>query len=77
MAHLGSINSSKEYFISLKKADLVFFDSGFFVLLLNFLKNIKVFQGINFIELFFVYLSKNKNKKVFCIDPQSQIFKIK
>ena len=74
---LGSINSSKEYFVSLKKADLVFFDSGFFVLLLKFFKNIKVtkFSGYKFLELFFVYLNKNKNKKVFCIDPNQKFSK--
>ena len=74
---LGSINSSKEYFISLKKADLVFFDSGFFVLLLKFFKNIKVkkFSGYKFLELFFVYLNKNKNKKIFCIDPNQKFSK--
>ena len=31
----SSINTNKEYFLSLKKSDLVFFDSGFFVLLLK------------------------------------------
>jgi exopolysaccharide biosynthesis WecB/TagA/CpsF family protein len=74
---LGSINSSKEYFVSLKKADLVFFDSGFFVLLLKFLKNIHVkkFSGYKFLELFFEYLNKNKNKKIFCIDPNKKFSK--
>ena len=74
---LGSINSSKEYFVSLKKADLVFLDSGFFVLLLKFLKNIHVkkFSGYKFLELFFEYLNKNKNKKIFCIDPNKKFSK--
>jgi len=76
---LGSINSSKEYFVSLKKADLVFFDSGFFVLLLKFLKNIHVkkFSGYKFLQLFFEYLNKNKNKnkKIFCIDPNKKFSK--
>ncbi len=39
---LASIDSNSKYRNSLRKADLVFFDSGFFVLLLRFFKNIKV-----------------------------------
>ena len=68
---LASINKSKNYYESIKKADLVFFDSGFFVLLLKFLKNINVnkFSGYKFLNLFFNYLKKNKHKSVFCIDP--------
>ena len=68
---LASINKSKNYYESIKKADLVFFDSGFFVLLLKFLKNISVnkFSGYKFLNLFFDYLKKNKHKSVFCIDP--------
>ena len=38
---IASINSSREYYNSLKNADYVFFDSGFFVLLLRLFKNIK------------------------------------
>ena len=74
---IASINANKEYFLSLKKSDLVFFDSGFFVLLIKFLKNIKVkkFSGYKFLELFFIYLKKNKNKKVFCIDPNKKFSK--
>ena len=74
---IASIDKSKEYFISLKKADLVFFDSGFFVLLLRFFKNIKVekFSGYKFLKLFFIYLNKNKNKKIFCIDPNKKFSK--
>ena len=68
---IASIQSSKEYYNSLKKADYVFFDSGFFVLLLRFLKNISVekFSGYKFLNLFFKYLKLNKNKSIFCIDP--------
>ena len=45
---LASIDKSKNYYEFIKKADLVFFDSGFFVLLLRLLKNISVnkFSGI-------------------------------
>ena len=68
---LASINHSPKYHESLIKADFVFFDSGFFVLLLRFLKNLKVvkFSGYKFLNLFFDYLKKNKKKSIFCIDP--------
>ena len=68
---IASIQSSKEYYSSLKKADYVFFDSGFFVLLLRFLKNISVkkFSGYKFLNFFFKYLKLNKNKSIFCVDP--------
>ena len=48
--------------MSLRKADLVFFDSGLFVLLLRFFKNIDVlkFSGYKFLKLFFNYLRQNK-----------------
>ncbi len=68
---LASIDKSNEYYESIRKADLVFFDSGFFVLLLKVFKNISVnkFSGYKFLDLFFEYLKKNKHKSVFCIDP--------
>ena len=68
---LASIDHSPKYHESLIKADFVFFDSGFFVLLLRFLKNLKVvkFSGYKFLNLFFDYLKKNKKKSIFCIDP--------
>ena len=74
---LATIKKSNEYYKSLKKADFVFFDSGFFVLLLKFLKNISVnkFSGYKFLNLFFDYLKKNKKKSVFCIDPNIKFSK--
>ncbi len=68
---IASINSNKKYYNSLKKSDLVFFDSGFFVLLLKIFKNISVdkFSGFKFLSLFFTYLKKNRKLSVFCIDP--------
>ena len=74
---LASISHSNEYYDSIKKADLVFFDSGFFVLLLKLFKNISVnkFSGYKFLNLFFNHLKKNKNKSVFCIDPNSNFSK--
>ena len=57
---LASIEQSKKYYDSIKKADFVFFDSGFFVLLLKVFKNINVnkFSGFKFLNLFFDYLKK-------------------
>ena len=68
---LTEIKKSKNYHLSLQKADFVFFDSGFFVLLLKIFKRIDVskFSGYRFLNLFFKYLVKNKKKSVFCIDP--------
>ena len=68
---LASVNNSPYYYKSLQKADLVFFDSGLFVLLLRILKNINVikFSGYKFLSLFFKYIKNNKKKKIFCIDP--------
>tara|TARA_B100000963_G_C22550900_1_gene636730 strand:+ start:292 stop:1026 length:735 start_codon:yes stop_codon:yes gene_type:complete len=65
------INKNKNYYLSLKKADFVFFDSGFFVILLRLFKNISVskFSGFKFLNIFFKYLKKNKKTKIFCIDP--------
>ena len=62
------IKKSNEYYNQFKK---VVFDSGFFVLLLRIFKNINVkkFSGYKFLNLFFKNLKRNKNKKVFCIDP--------
>ena len=53
---LANLKENIKYYESLKKADFVFFDSGLFVLLLRFFKNIKVnynhvnksFSDINF-----------------------------
>ena len=74
---LASIDKSKNYYESIKKADLVFFDSGFFVLLLRLLKNISVnkFSGYKFLNLFFGYLKKNKDISVFSIDPNYKFSK--
>ena len=68
---ISSIDSAKKYHNSLKKADLVFFDSGFFVLLLKIFKNIKVnkFSGYKFLKYFFQYLKRNNNLSIFLIEP--------
>ena len=71
---LANIEKSNGYYESIKKADFVFFDSGLFVLLLKTFKNINVdkFSGYKFLNLFFDYLKENREKKVFCIDPNSK-----
>ena len=68
---LASIENEKKYYNSLKQADYVFFDSSFFVILLNIFKNIKVkrLSGYKFLKYFFKFLKKNKNLKIFLIDP--------
>ena len=64
---LVNIEKSKKYYQSLRYADLVFFDSGFFVLLLRFFKNINVqkFSDLNFLIYFFHTLKEKIKKKVF------------
>ena len=68
---IASIKDNFKYYNSLRKADYVFFDSGYFVLLLKLFKKINVdkFSGYKFLKHFFKYLKKNKNKSIFCIDP--------
>ena len=67
---LANINEKENYYNALKKSDLAFFDSGFFVLLLKFLKKINVnkLSGYKFLNFFFYFLKKNKNKIIFNID---------
>ena len=74
---LASIEKSNKYYLSIKQADLVFFDSGFFVILLKVFKNISVykFSGYKFLNLFFEYLKKNREKSIFCIDPNIKFSK--
>ena len=57
---LSTINNELKYLESLRNSDYVFFDSGYFVLLLKILKNISVkkFSGYLFLKLLF-----NKFKK--------------
>ena len=72
---LASINDSRKYHLSLKKSDFVFFDSGFFVILLRYLKRVKVqkFSGYLFIKFFLNYLKYNINNKILLVDPDLKI----
>tara|TARA_B100000161_G_scaffold257331_1_gene221168 strand:- start:1545 stop:2279 length:735 start_codon:yes stop_codon:yes gene_type:complete len=74
---LASLEKSDKYYESIREADFVFFDSGFFVLLLKIFKNINVnkFSGYKFLNLFLNYLKKNKHKSIFCIDPNLKFSK--
>ena len=67
---LSKICKEKKYHKALIKADYVFFDSGYLVLLLKFLKKINVnkLSGYKFLECFFIFLKKNNNKIIFNID---------
>ena len=70
---LSTLEEEIEYHNSLKEADYVFFDSGYFVLLLRIFKNIKVnkYSGYKFLEKLFEYLKNNNNQSIFCINPNS------
>ena len=67
---LSSINKDLNYKIALQNSDIVLFDSGYFCILLRFLKNIKVkkFSGYKLLENLIKDLKKSK-KKIFLIDP--------
>ena len=71
---LSSLDKKSNYFKSLLSADYNFFDSGFFVILLFFLKKINVnkFSGYKFIKLYINYLKKNKNLKILSINPSKK-----
>ena len=68
---LATLELNSDYHKSLISSDYVFFDSGYFVLLLRYLKGIKVnkFSGYKFLKLLFKFLNSNKEKKIFLVDP--------
>ena len=72
---LADLKKNPKYHEALINADLVFFDSGYFVLLLNILKNIKVkkFSGYKFIKILFDYFKKRNTKNIFFIDPSKTL----
>jgi len=55
---LSNLNKKKKYLKALKNADFNFLDSGFFVILLNYIKNIKVnkFSGYKFLKIYLKFL---------------------
>ena len=71
---LSELKVNSNYHKSLINSDYVFFDSGFFVLLLRFFKNINVqkLSGYKFLNFYFDYLKINK-KKIFSIDPNEEL----
>ena len=75
---LATIKNNMRYYKALKNADLVLFDSGYFCLLLRFLKNIKVkkFSGYKFIKFFLQKFNKKKQKKIYFVEPSIHIQKI-
>ena len=75
---LASINKDFVYLKSLQDANIVFFDSGFFVLLLRLFKNIKVykFSGYKFIKLFINYLKSQNYKSLFIIESDTDSAKV-
>ena len=71
---IASINNDKKYSDSLRQADLVFFDSGLFVLLLSLFKDLKLnrFSGYKFLKIFFEFIKKNNKIKILSIDPNKK-----
>ena len=76
--NLVTLDYEKNYYKSLLNADYVFFDSGFFVILLKLFKNISVtrFSGFKFLKLFFNFLKKNNYKIILSVDPSNQSAKL-
>ena len=75
---LSNLKNNPNYHQALIHSDFVFFDSGYFVLLLRLFKGIKVkkFSGYKFITLFFNYLQNKSDYTLFVIEPSSEISKI-
>ncbi len=75
---LANLKINSPYHKALVKADHVFFDSGYFVILLRVLKKIKVdkFSGYKFLKFFFKYFKKNRRKNIFVVDPSINSMKL-
>ena len=71
---LATLELNSEYHKSLSSSDFVFFDSGYFVLLLRYLKRIKVrkFSGYKFLKLLFNFLKLNQESKIFLVDSSKK-----
>ena len=74
---LSNINKDKIYLKALRNSDQVLLDSGYFVLLLKFLKNISVnkLSGYLFYTHLIKHLQKKKFKKLLSIDPNHKFSK--
>lgn len=74
---LATLNDNETYRKSLQNADLVFFDSGYFVFLLRILKNVNVkkFSGYLFLKLLFNHFKKNQISRVLSVDPSYELSK--
>ena len=68
---LSNLDKKPTYLKALHNADFNFFDSGYFVILLSLLKNIKVnkFSGYKFFKLYINFLKKNKELSILSINP--------
>ena len=74
---LANLIKDQNYHKSLINSDYVFLDSGYLVLLLRLLKNIKVqkFSGYKFLKFLFNSLKKRGVHKIFFIDPSLKLSK--
>jgi len=74
---LATIDKDKKYHKALQNSDYVFFDSGYFVLLLKLLKDIKVkkFSGYLFIKFLIKHFKKSKDVKLLSVDPSLELSK--
>ena len=70
---LAKINKKKNYYDSLKKADIAILDSGLFCILLRIFKKKKVkkLSGYLFIKKFLDH-KPLKNKKILLVDPNTE-----
>ena len=70
---LVNIFKDKEYYLSLKNSNYVFFDSGYLCLILRIFKNIHAnkFSGLLFLRRLLRKL-KNSNFKILLIDPNEE-----
>lgn len=68
---LSNLDKKPNYLKALRNADINFFDSGFFVILLSLLKNVKVdkFSGYKFFKLYINFLKKNNKLTILSINP--------
>jgi N-acetylglucosaminyldiphosphoundecaprenol N-acetyl-beta-D-mannosaminyltransferase len=75
---LSNLKNNPIYHQALIHSNFVFFDSGYFVLLLRLFKGIKVkkFSGYKFITLFLNYLRNKDEYTLFVIEPSIHISQV-